>query len=383
MGFFTGRVSFTRFKVGGRGPAQFGPEQLDNLARHAIGKQKKASADGIDIGWIAGDHILDTHFDLAKNIVNDTLQFALRIDAQKIPSDLLRAYTQVELEGMAKGNPSGLPSGRQRREARANARERLETEAADGRYLRRKAYPMLWDATSRELLAGTTSVTAIDRLLQLFHETFERHLEPLFAGKQALRLAEAREQTRGVDDAGPSPFVPGVSPTDIAWIPDEASRDFLGNEFLLWLWYILDTASDTIMLGDNSEVTIMLARTLVLECPRGQTGKESITSDGPTRLPEARRAIQAGKMPRKVGLTVVRHDHQVELTLHAETLAVTGAKLPAPEGEEERARHEERVTLLRELAETLDLLYDVFCKMRLSSDWPKELVKIQKWLKQE
>jgi hypothetical protein len=31
--------------------------------------------------------------------------------------------------------------------------------------------------------------------------------------------------------------------------------------------------------------------------------------------PEARRAIQSGKLPRKVGLTVVRHDQQYELTL--------------------------------------------------------------------
>ena len=79
-----------------------------------------------------------------------------------------------------------------------------------------------------------------------------------------------------------------------------------------------------------------------LECPRGQTGRESITSDGPTRLPEAPRAIQSGKLPRKVGLIVVRHDQQYEMTLQAETLAVSGCRLPAPEAADERARLEER-----------------------------------------
>src|SRR5262245_62613802 len=136
MGFFNGRVSFTRFRVTGRAPGQFGPDHLDSLARHAIGKQRKASADGVEVGWIAGDHILDTKFDLAKNIVNDTLQFALRVDVHRVPSDLLRAYTAVELEGMRNGHANGMPSARQRREARANARDRLETEAADGRFLR-------------------------------------------------------------------------------------------------------------------------------------------------------------------------------------------------------------------------------------------------------
>ena len=64
----------------GRGPVaprMFGPEHLDRLAAHAIGQRSVANAEGIEIGWIAGDHILDTDFDLAKNVVNDTLNFAL------------------------------------------------------------------------------------------------------------------------------------------------------------------------------------------------------------------------------------------------------------------------------------------------------------------
>src|SRR5947209_10659572 len=135
MGFLSGRVNFLRFRVAGRAPKMFGPDHLERLADHVIGKERIVSADGIEAGWIAGDHILDTRFDLAKNIVNDTLQFALRIDQQKVPADLLRAYTQVELEGLAAANPSGQPSARQKREARDQARERLENEARDGRFL--------------------------------------------------------------------------------------------------------------------------------------------------------------------------------------------------------------------------------------------------------
>jgi hypothetical protein len=358
----------------------FLPEHLERLAEHAIGKERIASADGVEAGWIAGDHILDTRFDLAKNVVNDTLQFALRVDAQKIPADLLRAYTQVELEGVAANNPSGIASKRQKREAREAARERLDKEAADGRFLRRKAYPLLWDRLGNELLVGTTAASVIDRLQPLFQKTFNHSFELVGAGRRAFLLAELREQTRGVDDASPAHLVSGGASGEVAWVPDEASRDFLGNEFLLWLWFILETESDTIALGDGSEVAIMMARNLVLECPRGQTGRESISSDAPCRLPEARRAIQSGKLPRKAGLTLVRHEREYELTLSAETLAVSGAKLPAPEGEEERARQEERITMVRHLVETLDLLYDVFCRMRTGAGWPRESPKLKKWL---
>ena len=40
-------------------------------------------------------------------------------------------------------------------------------------------------------------------------------------------------------------FAPGQL-EQVAWVPDESNRDFLGNEFLLWLWYYLENVSDAI-----------------------------------------------------------------------------------------------------------------------------------------
>ena len=64
-------------------------------------------------------------------------------------------------------------------------------------------------------------------------------------------------------------------------------------------------------------------------------------------------------------------------------MAVSAARLPAAEAVEERARLEERVTQLRQLLETLDLLYDTFCRLRTTDTWPKELARVQKWLARE
>jgi hypothetical protein len=233
---------------------------------------------------------------------------------------------------------------------------------------------------SNELLVGTNSVAALDRVHALFEQTFERGFEVQGSGRQAFRVGEVRGQSRGVDDAAPSGFVPNQKLTEVAWLPDAANRDFVGNEFLLWLWNVVEEESDTLELADKSTATVMLTRTLLLECPRGQSGKESITSDAPTRLPEAKRAVQSGKWPRKVGLIVSRHDQQYELTLQGETLAITGAKLPASEEDEPRARLETRIGTLRHLLETVDLLYDAFGARRFGPAWKKDLTRIQKWL---
>jgi hypothetical protein len=385
MGFLSGRVSYLRFKVNGQAPRVFDAEHIDRLTDRRAGRQRIASADGIETGWTAGDHILDTDFDFAKNIINDALHFELRVDEDKLPSDLLRAYTAVELKALSKNNPSGFASARQKREAKEIARDRLEQEAKDGRYRKRKSFPVLWDRLSNEVLFGATSITQVDRLCSLFEQTFQMELECITAGRRAFLLAELHGRTRTVDDSAPSAVIPGITPEDVAWIADESSRDFLGNEFLLWLWYQTDVESDTITLADDSEVTVMMARSLTLECPRGQTGHETISHEGPTRLPEARRAIQSGKLPRKAGLTLVRHDQQYELAIHAETLAVASAKLPPPPEDvtDARAKLEERITQIRNMIETVDLLYDAFGRRRFGKEWEGDLASMQKWLNRE
>ena len=126
----------------------------------------------------------------------------------------------------------------------------------------------------------------------------------------------------------------------------------------------------------------MLAKTLTLDCPRGETGRDQLTDEAPTRLPEAFRALQAGKLPRKAGLILVRHGAQYELTLQAETLAVSGADCPSPTTTASRATTSEiaRIDSLRHLAETLDLLFDAYLLRRTGTGWTDELGRIRRWL---
>ncbi len=385
MGFMNGRLTFVRYKVSGAGPLPFGEETLETIAQHAIGKHGAAEAqDGVSFGWSGGDHVLDVNFDLAKNVLGDALHLAWRIDTDKVPSDLLKAYTRIEVDARAQLNPSGKPTKAQREEAKEAAEARAQAEAADGRYRRMKHFPLLWDGAAGILYAGTTSPSALDRLHCLFKETFDRTLEPLTAG----RLAEDQAAARGESIAEASEAADTLSLFNgddglqaVAWSnPDGAHRDFWGNEFLIWLWHTLLMDGDTIPLADGSEATVMMAKTLTLDCPRGETGRDSLTNEGPTKMPEAFRALQAGKLPRKAGLVIVRHGQQYELTLQAETMSVSGAALPKAEEVSGHEAYLARIDGLRHLVETLDLIYEAFGRRRNGHDWAGEVGRIRDWL---
>jgi hypothetical protein len=389
MGSMSGRVTFTRYRVGGSSPLPFGEDILELASQHLIGRHGAEAADGVSTGWAGGDHVLDLTIDLGKNVVNDALHLAIRIDADKIPGSLLRAYTQMEIQARAQSNPSGFATKAQKEEAKEAAKARAAAEAADGRFRRHNHYPVLWDGRTQILYAGTTSSSVLERLQILFRESFDRTLEPVTAGTLARSLA-----LDGTDDRGADAPILGMSPIllvsktaeespSVAWTGDDpTSLDYLGNEFLVWIWHALQNDGETVGLSDGSEATVMLAKTLTLDCPRGETGRDQLTDDAPTRLPEAFRALQAGKLPRKAGMVLVRHGAQYELTLQAETLAVSGAALPKPE-DEGLSKHEQRIARidsLRHLTESLDLLFQAYLLRRTGNGWNDELGRIRRWL---
>jgi len=387
MPFLAGSVGFCRFQIVGGSPKRLDDALLDKLRAHVIGADKAARGDGVEVGWVGGRHILDRDFDDEKNVILDCLHFGMRIDVARAPADLVRAYFEQELAALRKEDPNGRVNARMRREARDSAKKRVDREIKEGRYHRMKQIPVLMDSRTDTLYVGATQNAIHERLYNLFKETFGKRLEPLTAGTAAYVTAERLGRLRALESMQPSVFVKRPDRDDlneVYWTAhDSTSRDYLGNEFLLWLWHHLSEVTDTLTLSDKTEVAVMIARQMTLECPWAQSGKETITADSPPNLPEARRAVQSGKLPRRAGLTISRQGSQYDLTLAPETLAVSGGALPKPDRDEEnpRAAVEERVEQVRHLAETVDLLFALFLEKRLASDWSAELHRIVSWLR--
>lgn len=375
MGFLNARVSFTRYKVYGGVELPLGEPHLERLRAFGIDRSG-VSADGARFGWSGGDHLLDLELNLEKNVLDDCLHFACRLDIDKIPSALLKAYTEIELKSLSANNPTGRPSKAQRAEAKELAIARAESEASDGRYLRMRRFPLLWDAREAVLYAGTSTPAILERIQILFQRTFDLSLERISAGSLA--------QAYGFDSAGPAELSRDSSASlagAIAWSDSTpTSRDTLGNEFLIWLWHEIQTGGGVIALPDGTQAELMLAKTLTLDCPRGETGRDQLTDEGPTRLPEAFRALQAGKLPRRAGVLLTRHDQAYDFTLQAETFDISAAGLPKTDEASRTEAAIARIASLRHLVESLDLVYQAFLQCRAGADWSREIGKIRSWL---
>jgi len=387
MGFLSGPITFQSFRLDGSQPRQFGPEQIEVLERFAIGQTGSSSAEEAEVGFLAGAHLFDLDFSLEKNCFGDAIHCAMRIDANQVPAAVRKAWMQMELAAAMADNPGGRPTKAQRQEAKEAVEARCDEEARTGKFRRMQQFPVLWDARTRTLCFGGASGTAGEQCCELFSRAFDLELLQLSAGRRAQNWASAAKKRKALEEVVPSGFHPGNASAEVAWWNHEADNfDFLGNEFLLWLWWRLETQSDTIALADSSEVTGMLARTLSLQCPRDESGKETITAEAPALLPEAAQAIRSGKLPRRAGLILVRHGQEYELVLQAETFTVSGARIRTEESEEPkqaRVVHEDRIESLRGLIETVDLLYGAFCERRIGKSWPGELQQIRRWLKKE
>jgi hypothetical protein len=386
MGFDSGSLSFRRFAVIGDAPQAVDQQLLDKLSEHALRPSDLGAPEDIEYGWSGGRHVLDDQFTFENNVFADSLHFALRTDTNKVPSELARAYKLMEEDVLARGNPSGFISKKQKKDAKDVAQRKVDEDLRSGKYRRSKLSPILWDL-SAGMLYCNASIKIQEQLLEIFERTFGLSLQPLSAGSMAQRIAESKGRRRDYEDVSPTRFAVGPDgegqPAEYPWVAKgPEAKDFLGNEFFVWLWHQAQSHSGVISLG-SSDASIFFDKSLDLDCVFGQTGRDGLRGDGVTQMPEALDALRSGKVPRKAGIILESSGAQYTLTLSAEALAAGSLKLPnVEEAENPRVLFEERISMLRDFTNVLENLYGAFLKVRFSSAWESQVTTIRQWIMQ-
>ena len=154
--------------------------------------------------------------------------------------------------------------------------------------------------------------------------------------------------------------------------------DFLGPEFLTWLWLRSDVAPG-FEHADGSAFFVHVDDHLEFKGERAAARRTVLRAGVPSASSEARAALRSGKTLAAARILLARDDEEVRFTLKAEDLDVASLKLPAPEGDTPADRERALLDLMGQVMDDLDLCLASFLDVRLGSGWDAEAERIRAW----
>lgn len=164
---------------------------------------------------------------------------------------------------------------------------------------------------------------------------------------------------------------------------------FLGNDFLTWIWFVIETGQNiTLLIKSKEVIELEIGHSIVLENELGDKSKEKITIKGDfAGLEEGRTALQKGAWVTKINLVCKINDEKYRFTINGESFNITGLKTPATKnlkGDEDiEALVLEKIFLCTKIIEIIDSLFGKYIEKRIADDWrANELNKMRKWIKE-
>lgn len=400
MPFRNGTVSYSRFGVSGDLPDDANEGALALLSKHVV-KPRGLSDEGVASGWCTGRHVFDSDFAWKHCGFSGAILCAMRMDVAKVPSEIRRAYVSMAEDDRRTKEDEAAGGGLSRiarRDARGDAERRCKEEISEGKYRRITMVPVLFDLVHGAVLTPVTSDTSFKELRGLVESTYGCKLSRRSAGGVAADIMEVRGMTSDLDDAAPDAFT--APPADVVTRAQESQsgraakrpevpwalaggepRDFLGNVFLLWLWWNAE-AREGVIETSKVPVAVVIDKVVDVECPWGVGGKASLRGPLPTQSPEATKALQAGKWPRKLGLLLAAHGQEFECVLQGDRFAVSGLKLQgvSEAAKTPRLETEERLDQIGTFDAVLMGLYEHFLSERFGKGWPSRRQQISEWI---
>ncbi|WDP90790.1 MAG: hypothetical protein HUN04_14230 [Desulfobacter sp.] len=162
---------------------------------------------------------------------------------------------------------------------------------------------------------------------------------------------------------------------------------FLGNEFLTWLWFLIETGQDiTALSGSEEPVALEIGNSLVLENNLGDKSKEKITIKGDQAgLEEGTTALKKGAQVTDINLLCKIGEEEYKFSIKGESFNLTGLKTPSMDtstGEDEiEGMVIEKTYLLLKVTQVIDTLFLKYIEKRISDDFKStEFKAISDWI---
>jgi hypothetical protein len=355
--------SVAAFRWEGRIADPRSAEFLEALSRGRFRSIERAANEETSAGWVTPSDPTGDSFELEDLVAGGHWWLRIRVDAKKFPASKL----QMEIAAHERTRGKRL-SARDLRELK----DHLHEQMLPGILPRTQFVDVLVHRELRSALLLSTSKAARETFGKLAKEAFG--VEPRLQTSGEFALGEHGEQ---IGRLQPTVF-PGGGPRQLVLA---TSADFLGQEFLLWLWWKWETAGGEFALRGGRIAGIAIDDRVEFAAGADETSlvlRRGLT----TRAIEARAALRAGRVPSKVRLLVAESDRQWTVTLDGAAFALTSARLPDDsDGCESR---EDRVA--ERAANWLDLhgiaaeLFELFLGDRLAS-WESTQREVAAWMR--
>jgi hypothetical protein len=161
---------------------------------------------------------------------------------------------------------------------------------------------------------------------------------------------------------------------------------FLGDEFLTWLWFLIETDQNTFRVIDPDCTALEIGNRIVLE-NRKKKSLERISIRGDDAgLEEGRLALKKGALLTELSLIFKTGEHQWQLSLKGESLNLSNFKTPGPplppSPEEMEIFLLDKTEQFNKITNFIELAFKAFIKIRVTSKWSAKVVpNIKKWIR--
>jgi len=161
---------------------------------------------------------------------------------------------------------------------------------------------------------------------------------------------------------------------------------FLGDEFLTWLWFLIETDQNALRAIDPDFKAIEIGNRIVLE-NRKKKSLERISIRGDDAgLEEGRLALKKGALLSELSLIFKTGENQWQFSLKGESLNFSNLKTPGPSLPASPEEMEDFLINKNEqfnkITNFIELAFKAFIHIKLTGKWSVKVIpNIKKWVK--
>jgi hypothetical protein len=164
------------------------------------------------------------------------------------------------------------------------------------------------------------------------------------------------------------------------------STEFIGREFLVWLWFKSETGEGSFPLGEAASAELWFDGRVVLQPDQDDRDEKVICLGDTSRSREARFALAEYKTVTEAKVKLRIGDDEWSFVLDSTWLNFKSFKTPRvmqDHKEDPDGLFYEKFYLIEQALSSMDAVFASFITLRLSADWEaRELPALRRWVEE-